>query len=422
MGKSKKSRKSGSRLYDNFAFVESIGSFGIFEFDPEKEIFYGSDSFFSLLGIKERSGKTSLSTFKNRIKRKEDLRDIEKGILSLQKPNDSFTLDFKVLKSTQRKETIDLRIIMGVEMTQKMRFIKGVIQDISLDKKIEKELFKSKKKIEKSDQLKSIFLKNLSYELRGPMNSILGFSKLLNIDSPTDEQKNDYTSIIRNKGNYLLSVIDDIIELSQFELGDIKLNKSEFKISELLKEIYQEYDKLRIEKGKEHVALLLKLPEEMAEHYIYNDQGRMYQLIYNLLSNALKFTNNGRIELGITQTNKYYKIYVADTGIGLSDEEQKRIFNRFEYIEETSSDSLSGTGLSLTISKHIVELMGGKIKVKSELNEGSIFMIKIPIAAPPVKTEEKMENEINGITKINWKDKVVLIDRKSTRLNSSHYS
>ncbi|MGC9342820.1 MAG: ATP-binding protein, partial [Bacteroidales bacterium] len=282
------------------------------------------------------------------------------------------------------------------------------IDDITEFKRIEKDLFKSRAKLEKADRFKSVFLTNLSHEIRTPMNSILGYGELLSQEGLSQSQIKDYTSVIRAKGNYLLTLIDDVIELARFESGSIEFNYSEFLLLPLLKELYRDFEDRRIRKEKTAISIELEVPEGADNQSIYTDYGRLQQILSNLLSNALKFTERGKITFGYKLSSKNFKFFVSDTGQGLSPEDQKRIFNRFETIEETAIKKLSGTGLSLTISKHIVEQMGGKIKVKSELNKGSRFQLNIPIVNAS-KKKIQLKEEKEDLTTYNWKDKVILI-------------
>jgi CheY-like chemotaxis protein len=252
------------------------------------------------------------------------------------------------------------------------------------------------------------FLKNLSYEIRSPMNGILGFSELLTQPGISEEQIKEYTSLIRNKGRYLYTLIDDVIEISQFELGKINFTKSLVKLQPILNELFEEFESQRKKYKNDNITFVMSVPEDSEDQLIYTDAGRLHQLLWNLLSNALKFTSKGRIEFGYKLSEKFIKFYVSDTGPGLSKKDKQKIFNRFEEMEKKSLQKYSGTGLSLTISKHIVEQMGGKIKVKSKLNEGSRFQISIPLKTPEIDESPEIIEE-NKINKLNWKNKVILI-------------
>jgi signal transduction histidine kinase/CheY-like chemotaxis protein len=338
--------------------------------------------------------------------RKEDKQNIEKGLIAITNTSHEFETEIRVKKSVRDlSESLTLRFIAW--WNNEAPGYKGILQDITKDKKVMKELLKAKEKAERSDRLKSHFLTNLSYEIRTPMNAILGFAELLNLEDLTIEQKLDYTRIIRQKGNTLLTMIDDGIELSKFETGNIPINKTEFEIYPLLKELYSDCEQKRIELAKNNIKVELVDPEEIKNEKIFTDSGRLQQMLSNLLSNALKFTEKGEIEFGYKKSGKFHKFYVKDTGIGIPKEDQNIIFNRFQEIEETSSKRYTGGGMNLTISKHIVELLGGKIKVKSEVNKGSRFQISIPVESSKNKISDM--TEFDDTKTVNWKDRVILI-------------
>jgi len=181
----------------------------------------------------------------------------------------------------------------------------------------------------------------------------------------------------------------------------------EFELFPMLKELYDEFDSKRIQLGKTNISLELKIPDEHLHEKIFTDQGRLQQLLSNLLSNAIKFTEKGVIEFGYKESGKFFKFFVKDTGIGIEEEDQDNIFNRFHDIEETTTRKYGGSGLNLTISRHIVELLGGKIKVKSEINRGSRFQISIPIESSKRKKTDMTEFDV--LKTINWKERIILI-------------
>jgi len=281
--------------------------------------------------------------------------------------------------------------------------------DITERKKEEEALKKAKEKAEESDRLKIAFLANMSHEIRTPMNAILGFAQLLNIKQHSAEKIKEYTDIIKNKGHILIKLIDDIIEVSKFEAGKLSISKSECNLDELLHELYGFYNEEKIYKGKENLEIRLKKPEKDDLKTVYTDPGRLQQVLSNLINNALKFTDKGLIEFGYYQKSKNtLEFYVKDTGIGLAREQQKFIFDRFRQVEETTTRQYNVSGLGLTISKGIVKLLGGKIRVKSEPDQGATFFFTIPFE----KTAKKVKPadvEYETYRNYNWQDKVILV-------------
>ncbi len=388
--------------------VQSFARLGYWEIDEERSVFKGSEESFRLLGMDRLPEYLNYDDLLGLLHRKEDRENLERGLIAIAHTEYTFQTDIKIKRLHQENgETGIMKVLAKWSGNEPQGYFKGIIQDITETKKIEKELLRAKEKAERADRLKSHFLTNLSHEIRTPMNAILGFAELLNLDDLTKEQKSDYAKIIRTKGNNLLSLIDDGIELSKFETGIVAINKSEFALYPLLKELFDEFDSRRIQLGKTNIGLELKVPEEYQHDRIFTDPGRLQQMLSNLLSNAIKFTEKGIVEFGYKKSGKFFKFYVKDTGIGIEEEDQDHIFNRFHEIEEISSKKYGGSGLNLTISKHIVELLGGKIKVKSELNKGSRFQISIPIESPKRKKTDM--TEFSDSQAVNWKDKVILI-------------
>lgn len=388
--------------------ILSMSNSAYWELDKSKSLLKISNEFSRLTGIYGISGYLSLADFLNQIPRKEDRENIEKGLLTLDGEENLFHTSLKIRRTINNVEQNRFFIFYAKALPLKESSgYYGIIQDISDFKKLEKEILKAKEKAEMSDRIKSHFLTNLSYELRTPMNAILGFTELLNVEDLSKEQKLDYYNIIRSKGTTLLAKIDEVIELSKFETGNISINKTEFSLYPLLNELYEQF-KLKLHQlSKDHIKLVLKLPEGHINEVIFTDPGRLQQMLSNLLNNAIQYTESGEIEFGYRKSGKFFKFYVSDTGIGINEEDQGIIFNRFHVIEDTSSRKKTGTGLNLTITKHIVELLGGKIKVKSEINTGSKFQISIPIEWSKRKKTDMREFE--DLNQTNWKDRVFII-------------
>ena len=375
----------------------------------DSNLFFAQPATYRMLGIENFSGGKDMDevlelclTVKNKEKL---LNELEKYITGDHRSVFRFILKLKPgkVKTRARKLLFSARFREG-----NRNIMVGIIREPLMEKQYEEELKQFLEKSKKADNFRLNFLKNLSYEIRTPMNSILGFSELLNQKDLTEEKINEYTTLIRQKGKYLHTLIDDVIEISQYEAGTISFNKTVFKLQPILNELFEEFETKRKNLNKDNVTFVMFVPEDSEDQEIYTDPGRLYQLLSNLLSNALKFTQRGRIEFGYRKGGKYIKFYVADTGPGLSEEEKKKIFNRFEQLEETALRKYSGTGLSLTISKYIVEQMGGKIKVKSEINKGSKFQISIPDILPS-ENENQKEAPVNRLEDVDWKDKVILI-------------
>ncbi len=241
---------------------------------------------------------------------------------------------------------------------------------------INQELEEAKEKAEESDNLKSIFLANMSHEVRTPLNSILGFSKLLSRRELPVEKKNYYAELVENSGDRLLRLINDIIDISKLEAGQISLNIKEHKLFELVNDCFRTAEKSALRHNKPDVKFLLQFPDDYKSFTTQTDGIRFQQVLDNLITNALKYTDSGSVEVGVQvvrESNdvKKIRIYVKDTGSGIPKEKHHLIFKRFRQVEEHGFHE--GTGLGLSISKGITDLLNEDIGFTSEVNAGSTF-------------------------------------------------
>lgn len=265
----------------------------------------------------------------------------------------------------------------------------GVAIDISERKNSEKELLEAKNKAEESDRLKSAFLANMSHEVRTPLNSIIGFSELLNDPFFEEDDKNEFIQHIISSGNNLLTIISDIMDISKLESAEIKVHKSQINVQKFLSIVKGQFA-IQVE-GKK-LELNLNHPDHSEETEVFADAERLKQIFNNLISNAIKFTMNGSIEIGYQPKGEMVEFYIKDTGIGIPAEFHDTIFERFRQVEAGNSRKYGGSGLGLAISKSLIELMGGKIWVVSESGVGSIFYFTLPIfnnelpSAKPIKS------------------------------------
>ncbi len=251
-----------------------------------------------------------------------------------------------------------------------------ILRDITEQKKFEINLRKAKKKAEESDKLKSFFLANISHEIRTPMNAIIGFSDILAMPNFPEKDRKTYISYLKESTNTLLQLIDNIMDLSKMEAGQIKLKKEKFIISSILKE---EMNLLKIKKERENKNIEFKINNNIEDFAIFSDKERIRQVIKNLLNNAFKFTERGKIEISFfINDENYLQFSVKDTGIGIKKEYKNIIFIRFRKVEENVFQNYQGAGLGLTISKKIIELLDGRIWFTSEINKGSTFHFIIP--------------------------------------------
>ena len=255
-------------------------------------------------------------------------------------------------------------------------------------KKMEQELTTAKDLAEESNRLKSAFLANMSHEIRTPLNAIVGFSGIL-ASTEEEEEKQEYVSIIENNNTLLLQLISDILDLSKIEAGTLELNYSNIELNELMRELERGF-LLRVKTD----AVKLEFVEPAGPCMVYTEKNRLSQLMINLVTNAIKFTEKGSIRFGYEMRENELYFYVTDTGCGIPKDKQQNIFGRFVKLNSFAQ----GTGLGLSICKTLMDHMGGRIGVESEEGKGSTFWFTLPYK-PAVKEDKKqMSKDIQPVS------------------------
>jgi len=265
-----------------------------------------------------------------------------------------------------------------------LEYVSGQVAITISRKKVEEELIAAKEKAEESDRLKSAFLSNMSHEIRTPLNGILGFINLLKEPNLTGEEQNEYTDIIQKSGDRLLNTINDLIDISRIETGQVKISVSEVNVNKQVEELNRFFAP---EAEKKSLKLYYKksLPSEKVN--INTDKTKFNTILTNLLKNAIKYTDKGFIEFGYKKNKNYLEFYVKDTGIGIPENRQGAIFNRFVQADIEDTKVFEGSGLGLAIAKSYVEILGGKISVESEEGKGSTFYFTIPYKVSENETD-----------------------------------
>jgi signal transduction histidine kinase len=289
----------------------------------------------------------------------------------------------------------------------------------TLEQKVEERtraLIHAKEKAEENDQLKTAFLQNLSHEIRTPMNGILGFAQLLKDRVINPDTFADYVEIIVKSGERMMSIINDLVEISKIEAGQLSIKNGEFLINELLDELSVNYSKLAAEKGLEFQTITTSPTAALN-----SDRDVIHLIMSNLIKNAIKFTPSGLVTIGCECINNTNRLFVQDTGIGIAPEKKEIIFDRFVQGDSSISRGYEGAGLGLAIAKAYVEAIGGSIQLESELGKGSLFSFTLPECSTIVESSNYLEPELPTPNIQNGLSVLIVEDDFSSRVLLNEY-
>ncbi len=272
----------------------------------------------------------------------------------------------------------------------------------------QEDLVFARQKAEESDRLKTAFLSNMSHEIRTPMNAILGFSNLLSHPGVTEREKEEFVSLIKINGKNLMSLVEDIIDISKMESGQFEIHNAPCQLHQVLEDVYSAFTDEMSRRGITNLKLYLKKGISDERIQILTDAVRLKKVLNNLVGNAIKFTDKGYIEFGYSLNNEHFiQFYVKDTGIGLPPGKEKEIFNHFSKFSQNEDKLYGGTGIGLTIARHLVKHMGGDIWVEPQTTQGTTFFFTIPFQKIMAPSQTKLQPWTNSY--INWEGKTFLV-------------
>ncbi|MBS97214.1 MAG: hypothetical protein CMI01_00860 [Oceanospirillaceae bacterium] len=320
----------------------------------------------------------------------DDRQSVMENVLNAQQAGTSYAIEYRIARRDGREIWVLDSGGFGLSKDGETPWIDGVLLDITERQRMEQALREAKRDAEHAAMAKATFLANMSHEIRTPMNSIIGFSDVL-MDTDLDDQQRRYTHLIANAGRSLLHLLNDILDSAKLERGKLELEVRPFSLHELLDGIIST---LWLQAQQKGLALELKLDEQLPNYFLGAPE-RIGQVLNNLLGNAIKFTEVGHVHLHVAPLadSDSIEFRVIDTGIGLEPEALANIFDPFTQADASMSRRFGGTGLGTTISKQLVELMGGEIGATSTPRVGSCFHFSLPLteAIPPDEQPQKSQ-------------------------------
>ncbi|MCD6332516.1 MAG: PAS domain-containing protein, partial [Bacteroidales bacterium] len=368
-----------AETHERFELTIQAVNEGIWDWNLANDTIILSDRWFAQLGYQPGELKSSLNTFRSLL----DPLEADKIFKTFK---EAFEKDVSVTQEYRLRHRNGDWVWIEAKGSCIVRDAKGhpvralgTHSDITLRKQTELKMLEAMEKAEESDRLKSAFLANMSHELRTPLNAIVGFSELLTGEDLFPDEKKSYINQIKSNSENLLQLISNIIDLSRIESNRLEIHRENIPVHPLIREVIEHKKKTADPDILKELTLEFQIPDDILEIQLFTDPIRIKQVLDNLIDNALKFTSQGSVILGVMPPKEgFITFFVKDTGIGINPENQKKIFDRFEQIDTGLTRKFGGTGLGLNLTRSIVNLLGGKIRVESQPGKGSTFFITHP--------------------------------------------
>lgn len=400
--------RSEKKYRDIFNNVEDL----LYLYDLEGNFIEVNNAFVKVFGynmeeLQKWNIVTILSGSDDSIYNQQDVVNILNRVLS----EGSINGEVKIKSKSGKSVIIEYKNTLILDDDGRPSCVQGSARDITERKIFEKMLIEAREKARESDSLKTNFLANMSHEIRTPLNAVLGFTEIL-IEEVTNPAHENYLRMIQKSGSLLLSIIDEILDLSKIESGSLKIIEAPFNLNSMLKNLYNNAFVL-VRSSKKPIEVDYDCDPAIAK-MLTGDESRIEQVMNNLISNAVKFTESGRIDFGVRlMPGNMLEFFVEDSGIGISFDNIPLVFERFRQVDYGNKRSYGGTGLGLSISRMIVEMMGGTINVESEPGRGSKFIFTLPYL-PAMENADTAK--VSDITPKSVKTVMVVEDNSINRL------
>ena len=378
----------------------------VFEASPEGEVEWVNRKFFEFSGLQDSPRSTQekidLTIHPDDV---ESMRSCWREATGGRQP---LELEYRLRNASGDYKWFLLRALPVLDKQGQVKRWIGSCTDIDQQKRLADELTKAKEIAERANRMKSSFLANMSHEIRTPLGAILGFTELLSDPDLKDGEREEFLRIIARNGQTLSRIVDDILDLSKVEAGMLPLERTQISPVPLVKEVTD----LFREKAKSKGLDLRFSSEETVPSALVSDGTRIRQIVSNLISNAIKFTEHGYVDVRVASTANEWQVRVCDTGIGIKPEQISRLFKPFVQGDESMNRKFGGTGLGLHLSRRLAEALGGELTIEtSSVGEGSCFTMRLPIekAASVEMPESRLGADVRRLEETSLKDRRILV-------------